>query len=297
MAILLSEATAAQTRELTLSYKSTQNAQAARIAALVALWYQSRVDPRDPGSVETWLGLMVPRLISASDSSARAAANFFQAVRDSEARVGDGFRASPSLGAVNKGVRESLLTVGPYDYMNKLAAIEAADVSPQQADALLREAKEVTAGKVAAATVRHAQAGGRRTINENVRRDNLALGWVRVTSQAPCAFCAMLASRGIHYAPYKQDSFYATDARFEGSGDAKVHDSCGCSLKPVYSKSNDPMVDKTKEFAEMWDRWGAGGGDAALRFRRGYEHYRSTGDYLSWEQANEGLSTSKTFRR
>ena len=40
---------------------------------------------------------------------------------------------------------------------------------------------------------------GRDTIVEAVKRDPRALGWARVTDEAPCAFCAMLASRGPVY--------------------------------------------------------------------------------------------------
>lgn len=286
MAITLSDLQAAQAADLTARYKAQANRDAAKTAALVALYYQQRVDPSSVESVNRWLEIMVPRLILASDSGAERAAFFFNAVRQLEVGVNaPAFRAQAARGFVDSGVRKSLLAVGPYDYANKVVAIERLDVSPQQQRALLAEAKAVTTGKVAAAVVRHAQAGGRQTIHENAARDEVALGWVRVTRAKPCAFCAMLASRGIHYRSFKEGSFDLSNARFTGEGDAKVHDDCGCSLKAVYAK-NDPMVEQNQQFADMWTTWGAGGGDAALRFRRGYDHWRKTGDFMTWDQAD-----------
>jgi hypothetical protein len=287
VSVALSDLQAAQAAALTQAYKNQANRDAARMAALISLYYQTRVDPTNPQAVEDWINLMVPRLIRTSDDGAKRASAFFASLRRLELGVNaPKFSPEASLGVIDEGVRKSLLTVGPYDFMNKMTEIRRLDISPQQEQALILEAKQVTAKKVAASVVRHAQAGGRQTVFDNSERDEAALGWVRVTRAKPCYFCAMLASRGIHYRAFKEGSFDLSDARFTGSGDAKVHDQCGCSLKPVYS-TNDKLVDKTKEFNDLWSRWGAGGGsDAALRFRRGYEHWRDTGDFLTFEQVS-----------
>jgi hypothetical protein len=167
-----------------------------------------------------------------------------------------------------------------------MSDIKSLDVGPQQERALIAEAKQITTKKLAAATLRHAQTGSRQTIHDNAEQDRTALGWVRVTKDDPCFFCAMLASRGLRYRAFKEGSFDLSNANFTGDGDAKVHDNCGCSLKPVFT-TNDPAVARTAPFGEMWGMWGAGGGgDAALRFRRGYEHFRATGEYLTWDQVS-----------
>lgn len=281
----LGEAQARASATLTARFKARQNAEAAKIAALIALYYQTRVNVEDPESVEAWLELMIPRLIRASDNGARDAAAFFAAIRRLEVPGAAPFTAIPATGFIDEGVRRSLLTVGPFDYMNKAAQIRTLEVGPNQEKALLAEAKQVTAKKIAASTVRHAQGGARQTIHGNAEQDRVALGWVRVTRAKPCFFCAMLASRGLRYRAFKEDSFELSDARFTGDGDAKVHDECGCSLKPVYV-TNDPLVEATDQWADMWERWGAGGGDAALRFRRGYNHWSATGEFLTWDQAD-----------
>lgn len=278
---------ATATEALTDSYKAKQNREAAKIAATIALLYSRAVDPTSQRSVDRWLEIVIPRLIRSSDQGARDAAAFFEALRRLEG-VNDGFRPTATLGTVDPGVRKSLMAVGPGDFMNKATVIERLDAPPAVKQAMLREAKQATTKAITAATIRHAQAGSRQTIVDNTEADPVALGYVRVTKADPCFFCAMLASRGLSYRAFKADSFAMSDPRFTGSGDAKVHDNCGCSLKPVYLES-DPVLARTEKFADMWSMWGAGGGDAALRFRRGYDHLRKTGEYLTWDQANEGL--------
>lgn len=285
MATTLSSSQAAASLRLAQEFKAEQNREAARIAALVALYYSQRVKVDDPSTLEDWLATVIPYLIRASDDGARRAASFFDAVRRLEVPGAEPFRAEAVIGAVDPGVRKSLLTVGPYAYTNKARKIDELDVGPQQKKALLADAKKEATRALAAATVRHAQAGGRDTVIRAADRDPVALGWVRVTRPEPCFFCAMLASRSLNYRAYKDGSFEMSDARFSGPGDAKVHDECGCSMKAVYS-NNDSAVKRLEPFVDMWARWGAGGGDAALRFRRGYEHWAETGEFLTWDEVD-----------
>lgn len=86
--------------------------------------------------------------------------------------------------------------------------------------------------------------GGRRVIENEVRRGNGPLGYARVTDNDPCPFCAMLASRGVYYGGeespgallYRSDSFEESNKRFSGDGRFKVHDGCCCTLEPVYMR-------------------------------------------------------------
>lgn len=129
---------------------------------------------------------------------------------------------------------------------------------------LMRDAIKRAAG----AAVRHVTSAGHRQIEDNVRADQLAIGWARTTKPGSCYFCAMLASRGF---VYKEDSFTESNAKFEGIGEQKVHDSCGCGLRPLYNPS-DPLPDRTEALEQLWADSGANfsGSRAINEFRRRY---------------------------
>lgn len=277
-------ATATEIRNLTTAYRAQQVRRAAIVAALVAAYYQSRVEAEDPSSIERWLEIMVPRIMAEHDRVARYAAAYATQARRLELPNAPSLTFGPSAGAVEEQVRKSLSIVGPGDFMNKMREIERIDVTPAQEQALIAEAKQVTANKLAASAVRHIQNGGRQTLIDAAQQDRLALGYVRVTKDKPCFFCAMLASRGLVFA---EDSFADSDPRFTGDGTAKVHDSCQCAMKPVYDRKTDPILADSEVYTDMWSRWGAGGGRAALRFRRGYEHLVKTGEYLEWDVVDD----------
>lgn len=287
-------ATKAEIRRLTQAHRAEQSKRAARVAVKVAQSY-SRVDPSNIGAVETWLLYAVPLIVRGSDEGGGLAAKFASALRLLE--VGKPLRFAPVAGSVEDQVRRSLSYLGPETYFDKVSKIGALDVPDQQRQALLRRAKEETVGPVAASAVRHTLSSGRETLTSIPRQDPDAIGWVRVTSGKPCFFCAMLASRG---PVYDYDSFADSDIRFsngKGRSNVKVHDGDRCSLKPLYDAKTDPLVEDTEKFADMWSRWGAGGSSSDTsslnRFRRGYDHWAKTGEYLDWDVVNDTAAFRK----
>lgn len=123
--------------------------------------------------------------------------------------------------------------------------------------------------RTAGTAVRFVTTAGHDQVIDNVRADKAALGWTRTTKPACCFFCAMLASRG---PVYKQDSFEQSNARFIGLGDHKVHDNCGCGLRPLYS-AGDPLPERSEEFDQLWIDHAArfSGPEAIKAFRKAYE--------------------------
>lgn len=68
---------------------------------------------------------------------------------------------------------------------------------------------------------------GRATIIDTVHRDQKAKGWARIPEPAhsksgTCAFCALLATRGLVY-------------KSERSADFRAHDGCQCHAEPVFT--------------------------------------------------------------
>lgn len=64
-------------------------------------------------------------------------------------------------------------------------------------------------------------------------------GWARVTSSKPCAFCAMLSSRGPVYRSQSAASFQS-------------HPHCACTVEPVYSRTAD-WPGRGREFKQTYD--------------------------------------------
>lgn len=97
--------------------------------------------------------------------------------------------------------------------------------------------------------------GGRDTLMDAIQSDPQAQGWQRVTDGAPCAFCAMVASKGI----------IAGD---EASAGFEAHGHCGCTAEPAFEGS--AIRPDNERFAQAWKEatTGLSGGEALNAFRR-----------------------------
>lgn len=255
---------------LTLAFQQAQARRAAAIAALVVAYYRTRVKFDDPASVDAWLKIMVPRIMREHNLSAQQAALYGNALRKLEVPDAPAFTFTPSVGAAVEQVERSLLVVGPESYSRQVTKIKA--LPDKQFDkptkgALIRELDKATEVKIGGAVARHTQNGGRETLLEGTSKDKTALGWVRVTRDKPCYFCALLASRGLQKGyVFTESSFEDSDARFIGTGNAKVHDHCQCNIKPVYVKDDD-YVSRAEFFMALY-----GESDGSIfGFRKVYE--------------------------
>lgn len=78
--------------------------------------------------------------------------------------------------------------------------------------------------------------GGRQTIKEWAKADKRAIGWRRVSDGNPCAFCAMLVSRGPVYTSEERAKERDKSKRDSepGTDYAEYHAHCGCSVEVVY---------------------------------------------------------------
>ena len=97
--------------------------------------------------------------------------------------------------------------------------------------------------------------GGRTTILDGIRRDPAQPKWQRITSGRPCAFCAMLASRGPVYRDANRAAFQA-------------HDHCSCTLEAAYTGSRMPETSKRLQTQWREATKGYSGTDALNAFRR-----------------------------
>lgn len=116
--------------------------------------------------------------------------------------------------------------------------------------------------------------GGRTTVEKTVKRDPAAVGWYRITDGAPCAFCALVASRGIVYKD-EMTAGRTADRKFIGDGEFKYHNDCGCSAAPAFSR-NQELPAMSKLAAQIYEERGSG--DALNAFRRAWEAHLGKSD-------------------
>ena len=166
------------------------------------------LDPTDlPGSFRTWLTVLVPLISRQRSVSARTAANYLTTHRALVLGIGT---QTPVLAEQLpvEAFTTSMVVCGP-------ATIRRLTGS----GSTIENAVRVAQVRTSRAAMRHALNGGRETITQTVAADPRASGWERVTSGAPCAFCAGLA--GLTFAAEESASF-------------ECHDGCSCSAEPVY---------------------------------------------------------------
>lgn len=212
------------------------------------------LDPADLDATTTaWLRAAVPIIQLRRTTSARLSANYLGTFRALELGTSTGFVPTLREQAPVEQLTTSLTVTGPVALKKAITGgrtlIVAADLAK--------------AGSARAA-MRHALNGGRDTIHASIDTDAKALGWARTTSGIPCAFCALLASRGPIYKT-EQSATIAEDG-------LKYHDDCSCSAEPVY-RADAEWPGQGRELQALWENstHGFSGKDAINAFRRAYE--------------------------
>lgn len=111
--------------------------------------------------------------------------------------------------------------------------------------------------------------------------DEEVLGWARLsTTGTPCAFCAMLISRGFDYKSYEA-------AGGNGSSEVreKFHPNCHCVAVPVFSDAqyeNSPLFALNRKYFDLWDEVQASdtpGKDALNKWRNYLRHHGMLKNY------------------
>lgn len=172
--------------------------------------------------------------------------------------------------------------------------------------------REATQAAVATKVTKIVADGGRAVIENDVRAGGKGrgpIGYCRVADADPCAFCAMLASRGVYYLGeeltgadagtglYTSDSFKASNARFAGDGRFKVHDGCECTMEPVYysGEGKIQLPGNGNLYAEQWAAIAAGRGkDSYGAWRRWIDSGTLPEDYEGVLEGTKRPSPART---
>jgi len=234
----------AEGRRLTEAHRLAQARIGARtVRQMLAAW--SLLDPRDlDRTLARWLRVVLPLIGAQRLSSTQLAASYLVGFRAIE--VGPGTFAPRLAGGANaKALITSLTVTGPVSVKMARARGET-----------LERAFGLGQSMSARAGLRFALDGGRETLLESVRADSRALGWARATSGNPCAFCAMLASRGGVYGS-------------EDTAGFQSHDGCQCGAEPIYG-TDAGLPPGADQYRELWDQTGS-----LAEFRAAYDAARS----------------------
>ncbi|MFF3998526.1 hypothetical protein ACFYX8_35120 [Streptomyces cyaneofuscatus] len=96
---------------------------------------------------------------------------------------------------------------------------------------------------------------GRGTVQVAVQQDRMAVGYARAAALGACAFCRLLAARGM---VYKQDT-----------ADFRAHDGCNCGVIPVFRGQRFELSAHAQEWDRLYREYAAPfPGDQLRRFRR-----------------------------
>src|SRR5690606_7556582 len=187
---------------------------ASAIQAGLAVNFERTLNPRDlDGTFPTYHRSSLALIAGGRKHSTALATSYYGA-----AKRGAGYDAViPALGAPAwdlQAAATDLLVNGPVSVKTYLKNGNS-----------LSHALEVAKAKTLNAGKRHVLNAGRQTVLNLASKDTDALGWARVSDGQPCAFCAMLVSRGPVYK--EQTAFF------------RAHNGCGCSARPFFKGEAD----------------------------------------------------------
>lgn len=111
--------------------------------------------------------------------------------------------------------------------------------------------------------------GGRETLRRAVKQDRQAVGYARAAALGACAFCRLMASRGM---VYKTAGTAGQDADERFSGDASVakfHNDCHCAIIPVFRGQRFELSPHAAEWDRLYREFAQDhSGDQLRRFRQ-----------------------------
>lgn len=211
-----------------------------------------------------WINAVLDAIGRWRAESAQRALTYYTAFRRAETTEHT-FDHAPHVGIDvpnRQQIRTSLLVTGPIGYKSRIAK----GFTPSAA-------RRMAFTAVAGAASRHVMDGGRRQLVNTANADEMAVGFSRVTDGDPCAFCAMLASRGPTY--ITRASASRTTERSERGPGEKYHDHCGCSVEPSFDRQAD-WPQRNRAFSQLWADTTAGlsGKKAINAFRNAYDAQR-----------------------
>ncbi|MFD3815034.1 hypothetical protein ACFWRZ_08200 [Streptomyces rubiginosohelvolus] len=246
---------AGMSARLAMGYRRRQLLLSTRLVRQVMQAWRELANPAQIDASWTILrSVLAQPVLRAREESAQLATDFYLEARREADIDADGFSPPRPTPLTAERLNSSLDVTGPVEFKRAIASGK----TPSQA-------LDQAAVRMAGSTQYLALEGGRSVIRESVEQDERATGYARVTDNDPCAWCAMLASRG----PVYKSAQTAGDPR---QGGHRYHDLCGCQAVPSFTL-DEPFIGIADKLYEDWKREtkGHGGNHAVNAFRRWWE--------------------------
>ena len=246
---------AAEQRRLAAQFQAEQNRISAILTRDVVTLLTALLALADPDGSWPALKIALKALIRDRRSlSAQSAGPYYRRLR-AEAGIPGEVALAPPRELTEERLDKALDSAGLYVYRQSLRL----GAHPEQA----RDRAGITLSGTAS---RLALEGGRDVIEATIKADDEAIGWARISDGDPCAWCAMLISRGVTY----RSAVTAGDVRYGGE---RYHDHDGCQAVPIFDP-NSPLLDQADELYQQWRKVTAGhsGAEARRVWRRYWEH-------------------------
>ena len=216
------------------------------LTGLVSRRALRRLRSVDPADLDTWWEQVAPLLTGDVEAGHETAVRLTMRYLELHAAA-EGVLVTPQAVPFNREqVETGLRVTGPVAFKKTMSSTG----SPEAATRIMTS-------RLPRAATRLALSGSRDITRQLIDSDRRVLGYRRVTSGSPCAFCAMLASRGAVY----------TSARTAGEGH-HYHDGCSCTAEPMYA-GGEPPADQ--RWADLWQEAKSTAPDGvttATQFRR-----------------------------
>lgn len=205
-------------------------AEVLRVAAMLALRIKRAAMRADTSDIDAWWEQVSPQIRQEITVGQSATARLARQYLRQHAAI-EGLQLAPvEVEALPEQIATALRVTGPVAFKTHMAATGHEEA-----------AVRTMATRLEGATTRLVLQGSRNTTMQTFAQRDQLVGWRRVGS-SPCAFCAMLISRG---AVYDKDS-----------ADFHAHDHDRCSPEPLYRREPEPP--EVRKLAEQWDEVTAG---------------------------------------
>lgn len=177
------------------------------------------------GTAARWFDVTGPVVAAGRDEAVEAAVAYIGTFSAAETGLKvDGVRPLPPD---TRLLQARLLGAGPWTFKQKIG--QGKTLSQAQAETIARLSGEVS---------RTVIEGSRETVTQTATQRGY--GWQRITDGDPCAFCALLASRGAVY-------------RSQSSGGFQAHRNCACTAEMVMRESGF-RTDESQKWSDLYDR-------------------------------------------